>query len=71
MIKNVYCGYLLEPPRRGGSNEYPRHVLSRSMKNIRIFIRNFRFFGGKTVSIFEQACFRNDLMDVFKRLEQV
>ena len=21
--KNIHCGYTLEPPRRGGSNEYP------------------------------------------------
>ena len=35
LLKNIYCG--LEPPRRGGSNEYPVYVLSRFMKNIRIF----------------------------------
>ena len=22
--KNIYCGYSLEPPRPGGSNEYPQ-----------------------------------------------
>ena len=22
--QNIDCGYSLEPPRRGGSNEYPR-----------------------------------------------
>ena len=22
MLKNIDCGYSLEPPRRGGSNEY-------------------------------------------------
>ena len=22
--QNIDCGYLLEPPRRGGSNEYPQ-----------------------------------------------
>ena len=22
-IQNIDCGYALEPPRRGGSNEYP------------------------------------------------
>ena len=36
---NIDCGYSLEPPRRGGSNEYPRSMfLSRNMKNIRLFI---------------------------------
>ena len=36
--RRFYCGYSLEPPRRGGSNEYPQsNVLSRNMKKIRIF----------------------------------
>ena len=24
--QNIYCGYSLEPPRRGGSNEYPQSM---------------------------------------------
>ena len=32
--QNIDCGYLLEPPQRGGSNEYPQSmVLSRNKKN--------------------------------------
>ena len=32
--KNIDCGYLLEPPRRGGSNEYPQSMfLSINEKN--------------------------------------
>ena len=32
--QNIDCGYLLEPPRRGGSNEYPQSMLlSRNKKN--------------------------------------
>ena len=32
--QNIDCGYSLEPPRRGGSNEYPRSMfLSRNKKN--------------------------------------
>ena len=32
--QNLDCGYLLEPPRRGGSNEYPQSMfLSRNKKN--------------------------------------
>ena len=32
--QNIVCGYSLEPPRRGGSNEYPQSVcLSRNKKN--------------------------------------
>ena len=33
--QNIYCGYSLEPPRRGGSNEYPQSMfLSRHKKNV-------------------------------------
>ena len=32
--RKIDCGYSLEPPRRGGSNEYPQSMfLSRNMKN--------------------------------------
>ena len=32
--QNIDCGYSLEPPRRGGSNEYPQSIiLSRDKKN--------------------------------------
>ena len=27
--QNIDCGYSLEPPRRGGSNEYPQSMFSR------------------------------------------
>ena len=37
--QNIDCGYSLEPPCQGGSNEYPQSMfLSRNMKNIRVFI---------------------------------
>ena len=43
--QNIDCGYSLEPPRRGGSNEYPQSmILSRNKKNIRIFIWKFSIF---------------------------
>ena len=33
-VENIDCGYSLEPPRRGGSNEYPQSMfLSRNEKN--------------------------------------
>ena len=25
-VQNIDCAYLLEPPRRGGSNEYPQSM---------------------------------------------
>ena len=44
LLKNIDCGYSSEPPRWGGSNEYPQYVLSRNMKNIRIFIWKLSVF---------------------------
>ena len=36
--KNISCGYSLEAPRWGASNEYPQHIfLSRNKKNIDTF----------------------------------
>ena len=33
--QNIDCGYTLEPPRRGGSNEYPQSMSwSKNMKNM-------------------------------------
>ena len=38
LLKNIDCGYLLEPPRRGGSKEYPQSTFwSEIWKNIRVF----------------------------------
>ena len=32
--QNINCGYTLEPPRRGGSNEYPQYMFwSKNKKN--------------------------------------
>ena len=43
--QNIDCGYLLEPPRRGGSNEYPQSMfLSRNLKKILEFLsKDFHF----------------------------
>ena len=36
--QNIDCGYSLEPPRRGGCNEYPQSMFCAEIrKNIRIF----------------------------------
>ena len=35
LLQNIDCGYSLEPPRRGGSNEYPQSMFwSKNKKNI-------------------------------------
>ena len=50
--QNIDCGYSLEPPHRGGSNEYPQSiVLSRNMKNIRFLSKYFLFLEVK-ISIY-------------------
>ena len=34
VAQNIDCGYTLEPPRRGGSNEYPQSMFwSKDKKN--------------------------------------
>ena len=44
LLKNIACGYSLEPPCWGGSNEYPQSVLSRNMKIFQSFLsENFHF----------------------------
>ena len=32
--QNINCGYTLEPPRRGGSNEYPQLCLGAKIRKI-------------------------------------
>ena len=34
--QNIDCGYSLEPPRRGGSNEYPQSMFSSRKKKINV-----------------------------------
>ena len=43
--QNIDCGYSLEPPRRGGSNEYPQSMfLNRNMKNLKVFLSKNLYF---------------------------
>ena len=53
LLKHIDCGYSLEPPRRGGSNEYPQSVLSRNMKNIWVLLSENVVFGDEIFYIFE------------------
>ena len=32
--QNIHCGYSLEPPRRGGSNEYPQSMFWAEIRKI-------------------------------------
>ena len=58
--QNIDCGYSLEPPRWGGSNEYRQSMFWAEIWKIsEFFIWKFSLVGGKIFSVFEQACFRN------------
>ena len=58
--QNIYCGYSLEPPRRGGSNEYPQSMFWAEIGKIsEFFICKFSVFGDEIFYIFEYTCFCN------------
>ena len=60
LLKNIDCGYSLEPPHWGGSDKYPQSMFwAEIWKLLEFFIWKFSFFGGKILSIFEMACFHN------------
>ena len=62
LLKNIDCGYWLEPPRRGCSNEYPQSMFWAEIWKIsEVFIWKFsaflevkfQLFGGEIFYIFE------------------
>ena len=63
--QNIDCGYSLEPPRRGGSNEYPQSIFLRSNKKNNVYsckpqfsYTKVGFKGVKTRYVFVmQICF--------------
>ena len=52
--QNIDCGYSLEPPRRGGSNEYSQSMFWAEIWKISVFfyLKIFRFFWGVKFSIY-------------------
>ena len=59
--QNIDFGYLLEPPRRGGSNEYPQSMFLRRNKKINVFTCKPQVYcikvglkggGGKTIQVY-------------------
>ena len=42
--KNRDCGYSLEPPRRGGSNEYPQSMVSSRNKKNNVYPCQLQFY---------------------------
>ena len=42
--QNIDCGYLLEPPRRGGSNEYSQSMFLNRNKKINVYPFKPKFY---------------------------
>ena len=42
--QNIDCGFLLEPPHRGGSNEYPQSMLFQQNKKINVYPYKPQFY---------------------------
>ena len=54
LLRNINCGYSLESPHRGDSNEYPQSMFWAEIWKIsEILSKNSHFFGEKIFSIFE------------------
>ena len=76
--ENIDCGYSLEPPHRGGSNEYTQSMFwaditsthnlfwAEIWKNIGVFIWKCSAFGGKNFNIY-----LNRLVFVMYRLQHL
>ena len=64
--QNIYCGYSLEPPRRGGSNEYPQYMSwAENWKKISEFLSE-KFLSEKfSVSVFFGGEIFNKWIGVF------
>ena len=57
--QNTDCGYSLEPPRQGGSNEYPQSMFLSRNKKINVYPCKPQFYcikvgfkGGQNISVF-------------------
>ena len=61
--QNIDCGYLLEPPRQGDSNEYPQSMFWSTNKKINVYPCKPQFYyikvGSKGVKII-YLCSRDD-----------
>ena len=42
--QNIDCGYLLEPPRRGGSNEYPQSMFLSRNEKVNVYPCKTKFY---------------------------
>ena len=63
-VQNIDCGYSLEPPRRGGSNEYPQSMFRAEIKKNNVYPCKPQFYyikvGFMGVKII-YVCFRDGM----------
>ena len=65
--QNIHCGYMLEPPRRGGSNEYPQCMFWIKNKKIRYspVYPSFAIKVGYKGVYITQTCFPDEKLTLF------
>ena len=63
LLQNIDCGYLLEPPRRGGSNVYPQSMFWAKIRKIPKIFCSFQFLQLKKNLYITWACFRNGVKE--------
>ena len=61
--QNIDCGYTLEPPCRGGSNEYPQSMFLLKIRQIGIHLLFFYIKVGFSGVYFSWICFPDDGFD--------
>ena len=70
-LKNIDCGYSLEPPRRGGSNEYPQSMFwAEIWKDQRFLSEYFQFLEMKFSTYLHRCVFVMN-MEVYAHMLQV
>ena len=56
----IDCGYSLEPPQRGGSNEYPQSMFLSRNKKINVYPCKSQFYCVNDEFKGVKSCFRHD-----------
>ena len=70
--QNIDCGYTLEPPRRGGSNEYPQSMFwSKNKKNIIFSTEIIHFYNLKNLCILHGYVFIMFLRNILLFLQSL
>ena len=62
--QNIDCGYSLEPPRRGGSNEYPQSMVWAEIRKPQFYYIKVGFKGVKIILV----CFRDEITALLLKL---